>query len=235
MNVTLNDLLEMSSHISVKYNCFIDVNANVNSYQDNSIKSVNIYVYDNKHKFIGSTVLLDILNLSYDTVKLFIESFVEQFLYDTNESYNKNYVIYDMQETSKDYPLSNFYLCKITYNGNSYTNVQSAYEAQKESNPIKRIPFTTCDGYTALKISKPDIKPNNHIMYDLLMIKFSDDNLKKYLIDTGDKEILYFNSWHDTYWGICKCDKCNMTGNNILGKLLMKVRSELIEQEQKTS
>ena len=44
------------------------------------------------------------------------------------------------------------------------------------------------------------------------------------------------NHWHDTYWGVCNpeafgkppCTKgCGGTGENQLGKILMRVRDEL--------
>lgn len=36
-------------------------------------------------------------------------------------------------------------------------------------------------------------------------------------------EIVEENSWRDTYWGVCKG-----VGENHLGKILMKIRDELI-------
>ena len=44
---------------------------------------------------------------------------------------------------------------------------------------------------------------------------------------TGDAELIEGNTWHDNYWGVCSCSKCNGRGKNRLGKLLMKVREEL--------
>ena len=219
------DLYIVAPKLCEKYNCFIDIVENETL--------ITINVYDNKHKFIGSNTI-EYKESNRQQIEYMLDRIIGNLVNNKSDIYNEHYIIYNMQENSKDYPLSNFYPCKITYNGNTYTNIQSAYEAQKEHNPIKRLPYTTCDGYTAMKLSK-NTKPNNEIMYNLLRIKFSNSKLQEYLISTIDKEILYINSWHDTYWGICKCDKCNMTGNNVLGKLLMKVRSELIEQEKKTS
>jgi ribA/ribD-fused uncharacterized protein len=189
-----------------------------------------ILIYNNKHKHLG--------RLSYNihiTDKILvemIEDFISSNRFRNKSDFNPDFVIYDIQETSEYYFLNNCYPISITYKGNMYTNAQSAYEAQKESNPIHRIKYTMVDGYTAMKIS-PEIKSTfenkkNSIMYDILSIKFSENNLKQKLLFTGDKEILYYNSWHDNYWGICDCDKCS-NGQNNLGLLLMKLRKELNE------
>lgn len=63
------------------------------------------------------------------------------------------------------------------------------------------------------------------VMYHILVAKFTqNENLKKVLLDTGDK-ILVENSPYDYYWG---CGK-NETGENRLGKLLMHLRNKLRE------
>jgi ribA/ribD-fused uncharacterized protein len=65
------------------------------------------------------------------------------------------------------------------------------------------------------------------IMYSILIAKFSEPTLKYKLVSTGDKELIERNVWHDNYWGSCTCERCNDTGQNHLGKLLMRVREEL--------
>ena len=59
-------------------------------------------------------------------------------------------------------------------------------------------------------------------MYNVLKVKFSDNELKNKLIDTRDS-ILIENSKSDAFWGIGK----NGKGKNKLGVLLMKVREEI--------
>ena len=65
-----------------------------------------------------------------------------------------------------------------------------------------------------------DIKDD--IMLEGLYRKFADDELADWLLDTGDEELVEGNWWGDRYWGVC-----NGVGQNKLGKLLMKVRSEI--------
>ena len=44
------------------------------------------------------------------------------------------------------------------------------------------------------------------------------------LLDTGDQELVEYNTWGDTYWGVCTRIR---QGQNWLGKILMEVREEL--------
>jgi len=61
------------------------------------------------------------------------------------------------------------------------------------------------------------------IMLDALRLKFTQHSeLKELLLSTGDEEIIE-DSPIDSYWG-CGSDG---EGKNMLGKLLMKLRSEL--------
>ena len=60
--------------------------------------------------------------------------------------------------------------------------------------------------------------------------KFKHTDLKDLLLSTGDQELVEGNTWNDTYWGICRGE-----GQNNLGKILMKVRMELRQQNDKPS
>ena len=48
--------------------------------------------------------------------------------------------------------------------------------------------------------------------------------LKEQLLSTGDAILIEGNTWNDRYWGV---DASSGVGKNHLGKLLMKIRSEL--------
>jgi predicted NAD-dependent protein-ADP-ribosyltransferase YbiA (DUF1768 family) len=51
------------------------------------------------------------------------------------------------------------------------------------------------------------------------------------LLDTPG-EIVENNNWHDNFWGKCRCNNCTKrVHRNELGKLLMKIRDELLAQE----
>jgi predicted NAD-dependent protein-ADP-ribosyltransferase YbiA (DUF1768 family) len=44
-------------------------------------------------------------------------------------------------------------------------------------------------------------------------------------------EIVESNNWHDNYWGDCTCLRCYRIGENHLGKILMRLRDEIHDQE----
>jgi ribA/ribD-fused uncharacterized protein len=66
-----------------------------------------------------------------------------------------------------------------------------------------------------------------HIMLWGVREKFKNDDLRDLLLSTGDEELIEGNSWHDNFFGVCKCGSCYGKGQNNLGKILMKVREEL--------
>ena len=65
-------------------------------------------------------------------------------------------------------------------------------------------------------------------MESILRKKFSDEVMKLRLLSTGDEELVEGNHWNDTFWGVCRGE-----GENHLGKLLMKIRKELRDEQAK--
>ena len=129
----------------------------------------------------------------------------------------------------ENYFLSNFYNANVTYKGETYPNNECAFQAQKtKDTSIKRI-FTKLTPQEAKKLGR-NIRLRrdwnyikDDIMYEICYAKFEQNKiLQKKLFDTGSKQLIEGNSWHDTYWGMC-----NNHGENRLGKILMKVRREL--------
>lgn len=74
-------------------------------------------------------------------------------------------------------------------------------------------------------------------MENLISIKFQDEKLQDKLLQTGNRLIIECNYYCDTYWGVCKCSRHKKeevfeplkygTGQNKLGKILMKIRKDL--------
>ena len=74
-----------------------------------------------------------------------------------------------------------------------------------------------------------DVK--EQVMEDGLRLKFADPELKQKLIATHPHELVEGTTWHDNEWGNCSCDRCrNIPGKNKLGKILMKLRDEYMEE-----
>ena len=84
-------------------------------------------------------------------------------------------------------------------------------DAKKMARKIKKV-----DNWNEIKL---------HIMFNLLLYKFSFAENTQKLLATGDEELCEGNIWHDNFWGNCTCEHCaDKIGQNHLGKLLMKVR-----------
>jgi ribA/ribD-fused uncharacterized protein len=130
--------------------------------------------------------------------------------------------------------LSNFYYAPIIYNGKKYSSTEVAYQAAKASNESDKNKFnSTTTSIEAKKLGRK-IKLRDDwelikdkIMYEICLIKFTTHpELKEKLLATGDAELIEGNYWNDVYWGVCEG-----IGRNKLGKILMKIRSELREVE----
>ena len=128
--------------------------------------------------------------------------------------------------------LSNFYECKVDYEGIVWRTAEHAYQAMKTLNPEQRLNMTEiympgdAKAYgRAVKMRTDWDEVKLGIMEDIVRCKFQQNpRLQKKLLLTGDLPIEEGNTWNDTYWGICLFKG---TGQNHLGKILMKIRKEL--------
>jgi ribA/ribD-fused uncharacterized protein len=124
--------------------------------------------------------------------------------------------------------LSNFWTCKVVYDGKEFTSVEHGYQYSKC--------FTQEDKDKMFSLIKPGdckrlgrrikIRPDFNdvklgIMEDLVRQKFQDPSLREMLMSTGTEELQEGNRWGDKFWGV---DLKTGEGDNHLGKILMKVR-----------
>lgn len=66
-------------------------------------------------------------------------------------------------------------------------------------------------------------------MKEILHEKFSKRYYAEQLLKTGNKKLVFHNKFHDNFWGKCVCDECkHIDGENILGKMLMNERNNLL-------
>jgi ribA/ribD-fused uncharacterized protein len=127
--------------------------------------------------------------------------------------------------------LSNFYWSPVKYEGIVFPTAEHAFQAAKTTDIEKRHEI-------AVLISPDEAKKEGRklllrpgweniklkVMEDIVRIKFTtDDKIKQKLVDTKDSYLEETNYWGDTYWGVCKEE-----GENHLGKILMKVRENLV-------
>jgi ribA/ribD-fused uncharacterized protein len=134
--------------------------------------------------------------------------------------------------------LSNFEPAEVTLDGIKFPTVEHAYQAAKTLEPQARqqILGASTPGL-ARKMGRklcqrpdwPDVKVK--AMQDLVAQKFDGHpDLVKLLLATGDIELVEGNTWHDNFWGDCRCPSCaKINGQNWLGRILMEVRERLKE------
>jgi hypothetical protein len=132
--------------------------------------------------------------------------------------------------------LSNFISAWVPFDGIMYPSVEHAFQAAKTLDPEERNKIRLCrsagDAKRAgrLVTMRSDwLEVRVEIMYELVKQKFERNPLMlQTLLDTGDKELVEGNTWHDNFWGACLCSKCDgLPKQNQLGKILMRVRTEL--------
>jgi len=123
--------------------------------------------------------------------------------------------------------LSNFYPCKIEYKGLKFQSSEATFQSQKC--PKVASIFVKLTASEAKKLGRNLVCRNDwdevklSIMEEILKIKFAEGSyLAEELIGTGNLYLIEGNTWGDTYWGMFKG-----IGQNMLGKLLMKIRKQL--------
>ena len=128
--------------------------------------------------------------------------------------------------------LSNFFRYPIVWKNMILPSAEHAYQSEKTTDENERFAiYTAFLPADAKRLGSPrklkHLKPRwdalkDDVMLNVLRAKFSDPDLKKALLETGDHRLIEANWWGDIYWGVS-----NGFGKNRLGELLMKVRDEL--------
>jgi len=141
--------------------------------------------------------------------------------------------------------LSNFHEHEMEIDGKKWATVEHFFQAAKTLNEDDSETIRLAPGpMEAKKLGRivhlrqdldwEDIKIN--IMYKALHYKFQDFRYLKALLKTGMAELIEGNRHHDNEWGSCKCKRCSRKpGQNLLGILLMKVRSEIRINRKRTN
>ena len=133
------------------------------------------------------------------------------------------------------HPFSNFYPAPVEFEGLIYSTGEGAFQAAKTLEIENRKSFQNIPPGVAkkmgrrLKLRKDWEEVKYKVMVEILKSKFSNGELQKILLDTGDRYIIENTSrWHDNIWGNCECEMSNyIEGQNLLGKALMEVRCEI--------
>ena len=128
-----------------------------------------------------------------------------------------NFAEYPIQLDGKTWPTSEHYFQAQKFVG-------TPYEEQVRNVPRARDAFDLSRRPEVSQWLRSDWeKVKLDVMYQTLLAKFSQhSNLKDMLVKTGKRQLIEHTS-RDSYWG----DGGDGRGQNHLGQLLMKVRSEL--------
>ena len=143
----------------------------------------------------------------------------------------KNSQIMTMQFKGEYAWLSNFAPVEIEYEGRTYPSLEHAYQAARSIDPSWK-------DYCASGVSSGNVKRKSKniiysadwmevrvaVMKELCIKKYADPDYKAKLLATGSLEIIEGNTWGDTFWGV---DIRTGEGLNILGKIIMEIRSSL--------
>lgn len=129
--------------------------------------------------------------------------------------------------------LSNFYPSPIQIDNKEVYTVEHLYQGMKPaSDEHSKMVMQASTPGEAKRLGRqfPMVDDWENIKMDVMNIgvtmKFlQNEDLAKMLLDTGDEELIEGNTWGDTFWGVCKGE-----GDNHLGKILMRVRTELRDQ-----
>ena len=132
--------------------------------------------------------------------------------------------------------LSNFYDRKFIWKNFIVTTAEHAFQLEKTVDPYWRqeVVRAATPGQAKRLGRKVTLRTDwesvkQRMMEEIVRAKFTQHaDLAAKLVATGNEQLIEGNSWHDNIWGNCKCDRCiNITGKNLLGQILMKIRAEL--------
>lgn len=124
--------------------------------------------------------------------------------------------------------LSNFFPAEVILDDDVYPTVEHAYQAAKTVDAGQRelvrqmpLPYMARAAGRRLTLRGDWEQVKVAVMRALLAQKFVVGSLlSERLLATGDAHLEEGNSWGDRFWGVC-----NGSGQNVLGRLLMEVRS----------
>ena len=131
--------------------------------------------------------------------------------------------------------LSNFYERPFDWDGMTWRSSEHAFQAAKAEpgDKVARMAIKMAGTPAIAKKMGRQVKMRADwddvkvgIMRDIVRAKFSDPYLAQQLLATGSAELIEGNTWGDKIWG-CVLENGEWEGRNMLGRILMEVRSEM--------
>lgn len=167
------------------------------------------------------------------------------------ERYDKKKCVWFFSSKDQNFKLSNMASMSVKYDGKIWNSAEQLYQASKYAGDVICLPstggdqpnvrqriFETKNAMGAKMTQKcavkaglirsdwEDVKIDNMLYVLKLKFKSNPVNFRKALGATGTLNIVEI-SRKDTFWGTKEMDPNVLTGQNVLGKLLMMVRSDM--------
>jgi len=131
--------------------------------------------------------------------------------------------------------LSNFFNARVKIDGLVFLNNEAAFQSYKVEDPKLQEFFCNLTPSQAKKAGRKVLlrkdweQIKEEVMYKVALAKFTRNTELGYkLLMTNDAELIEENNWGDRTWGTV-----NGKGKNLLGKILMRVRSEMFTEDIK--
>lgn len=129
--------------------------------------------------------------------------------------------------------LSNFWWCKVVWEGIEFPTAEHAYQASKAKDISDKLAIRVLETPGKAKRAgklverRDDFEANKiRIMEEILTDKFTrNSSLRVKLEGTKELALQEGNNWGDTFWGI---DLRTGEGRNELGKTIMRIRERLL-------
>jgi len=137
--------------------------------------------------------------------------------------------------------LSNMTSVPILYKGHTFNSTEAAFMWEKDPNGTVETPegvipwlqFCLTQPPNIVKKKSREVKLREDwndvklkIMYDVLVIKFSQPYFMTKLLATENQNIVEGNFWNDRFWGVDVKVTPN-EGENWLGRLIMDIRNKI--------
>lgn len=125
--------------------------------------------------------------------------------------------------------LSNFHEQEVKMHGIFYPTNEHAFQALKADSLAQRLwvfeaktPGEAKRRGQKVKMRADWDEVRLKVMMEINRDKFRNPGLRDRLLETGERELIEGNTWGDRFWGVC-----DGKGENHLGKILMRVRTEM--------
>lgn len=130
--------------------------------------------------------------------------------------------------------LSNQYHCSIMYDGRLFSSAEAAFQSEKTNDQELKDKFAFLSPLQAIRLgSKIYVRDDwenvmNDVMYGILLAKFRQNiALRLQLLATSPCTLVNGNIARDDYWGVILGRDGYWHGHNMLGQILMKIRTDM--------